>query len=213
MLSHDYWREASIRSLQNPYGTPRPTDSQSPKTPQQQKEIPKTLKSSRITKSKRYRCDPDCLVQPPNSWIAPKSIGEGASGLFGGWPESPQNVSFSRATPRLHRCKSGVAHEQETFSGLPGHPQKRPLASSPIDLGGNPAIRRLYQAIGVATLLKVHAGSWLCCAVFMFGLRLQSPHTGVSTPLRPEIPKKSQKGVSGPPCPECQKSVEKVSED
>ena len=81
------------------------------------------------------RCDPECLVQPPNSWSAPKSIGEGASSLFGGRPGSPENVSCSRATPRLHRCKSGVAPEQETFSGLPGQPPKRPLAPSPIDLG------------------------------------------------------------------------------
>ena len=80
-------------------------------------------------------CDPDCLVQPPNSRIAPNSIGEGASSLFGEWPGSPGNVSCSRATPRLHRCKSGVALEQETFSGLPGHPPKRLLAPSPIDLG------------------------------------------------------------------------------
>ena len=72
-------------------------------------------------------CDPDCLVQPPNSRIAPKSIGDGASSLFGGWPGSPEKVSCSRATPDLHRW--------ETFSGLPGHPPKRLLAPSPIDLG------------------------------------------------------------------------------
>ena len=83
-----------------------------------------------------YPCDPDCLVQPPNSRIPPKSIGEGASSPFGVWPGSPENVSCSRATPRLHRCKSGVALEQETFSGLPGHTPERPLAPSPIDLGG-----------------------------------------------------------------------------
>ena len=96
-------------------------------------------------------CDPDCLVQPPNSRIAPKSIGEGASSLFGGWPGSPENVSCSRATPRLHRCKSGVALEKETFSGLPGHPPKRLLAPSPIEFRGNPGIRGLYQAVRVAT--------------------------------------------------------------
>ena len=66
-------------------------------------------------------CDPDCLVQPPNSRTAPKSIGEGASSLFGRWPGSPENVSCSRATPDLHRCNLGVALEQETFSGLPDH--------------------------------------------------------------------------------------------
>ena len=80
-------------------------------------------------------CDPDCLVQPPISWIAPKSIGEGASSLLGGWFGSPENVSCSRATPDLHRCDLGVALEQETFSGLPNHPPKRLLAPSPIDLG------------------------------------------------------------------------------
>ena len=39
-----------------------------------------------------YVCDTDCLVQPPNSRIAPRAIGEGASSLFGGWPGSPENV-------------------------------------------------------------------------------------------------------------------------
>ena len=48
--------------------------------------------------------------------------------------ESP-NVSCFRATPRLHRCKSEVALQQETFPGLP-HPPTRPLAPSPINLAG-----------------------------------------------------------------------------
>ena len=52
-----------------------------------------------------------------------KSIGEGASSLVGGWP-SPENVSCSRATLRLHRCKSGVALEQETLLGTRTIPQK-----------------------------------------------------------------------------------------
>ena len=64
-------------------------------------------------------------------------MGEGASSLFGGWFGSPENVCCSRATPWLHRCKSG-ALEQETFSGLPGHLPKRLLAPSPIDLGAVP---------------------------------------------------------------------------
>ena len=80
-------------------------------------------------------CDPDCLVQPPNSQMAPKSIGEGASSLFGGRPGSLENGSSSRATPELHRCNLEVALEQETFSRLPGLHPKRPLAPSPIDLG------------------------------------------------------------------------------
>ena len=88
----------------------------------------------------------------PNSWIFPKSIGEGASSLLGGQPGSPENVSCSRATPRLHRCKSGVALEQETFSGLPGHPPKRLLRSFSCRFRGNPGIRGLCQAIGVANL-------------------------------------------------------------
>ena len=62
---------------------------------------------------------------------------------MGGWPGSPENVSCSRATPKLHRCKSGVALEQETFSELPGHPPKRLLAPSPIDLGTIRAIRAI----------------------------------------------------------------------
>ena len=40
-------------------------------------------------------------------------------------------------------------------------------------------------------------------------LRLQSPYTGVSTSPSPETPKKSQKGLPGPPGLERQKSVEK----
>ena len=37
-----------------------------------------------------------------------KSTREGASSLFGPGPERPKIVSCSRATPRLHRCKSGL---------------------------------------------------------------------------------------------------------
>ena len=48
------------------------------------------------------------LVQPLNSRIAPKSVGEGASSRFGGWPGSPDNVSCSRATPRLHGASLGL---------------------------------------------------------------------------------------------------------
>ena len=64
-------------------------------------------------------------MQPPNSWMAPKSIGEGASSLFGGWPGSPENVSCSTANPDSHRCNLGVALEQEIFWGFLGHPPKR----------------------------------------------------------------------------------------
>ena len=81
-------------------------------------------------------CDPAGLVQCPNSWIPPKSVGEGASSLFGGWPGSLEIVSCTGATPRLHRCKSGVAPVQEIFSRLSGPPPKRLLAPSPTDLGG-----------------------------------------------------------------------------
>ena len=81
-------------------------------------------------------CDPVGLVQCPNSWIPPKSVGEGARSLFGGWPGSLENVSCSSATPDLHRCNLGVAPVQETFSRLSGHPPKRLLAPSPTDLGG-----------------------------------------------------------------------------
>ena len=73
-------------------------------------------------------CDPDGLAHRPISGCAPKSIGEGASSLFGGRPESLEDVSCSGTTPRLHRCKSGVALEQETCSGLAGLPAKRLLA-------------------------------------------------------------------------------------
>ena len=46
-----------------------------------------------------YGCDPDCLVQCPNSWIPPKSVGEGASSLFGGWPGSLENVCNPKVAP------------------------------------------------------------------------------------------------------------------
>ena len=77
----------------------------------------------------------DCLAQHPKSRIALKSIGEGASSLFGGRPGSPEHVLCSRATPHLHRWNLGVAPEQEAFSGLLGLPPKGLLASSPIDSG------------------------------------------------------------------------------
>ena len=54
--------------------------------------------------------------------------------------------------PDLHQCNLGVALEQKTFSGLLGHPPKRLLAPSPIDLGAIREFGGLYQAIGVATL-------------------------------------------------------------
>ena len=87
-----------------------------------------------------YICDPDCLVQPSNSRNVSKPIGEGASSLCGGRPCSPEDVSWqdscSRPTPRLHWCKSGVALEQQTFSGLLGLPQERLLAPSPLSIQG-----------------------------------------------------------------------------
>ena len=49
------------------------------------------------------------------------------SSLFGGRPGSPENVSCSRATPRLQQCKSGVALEQEDISGFRAFPQKTTL--------------------------------------------------------------------------------------
>ena len=77
-----------------------------------------------------------------------KSIREGARSLFGRGPERPQNISCFRATPRLHRCKSGFALEQETFLGLAGPCLKRLLAPSLIDFWESPGIWALYQAIG-----------------------------------------------------------------
>ena len=56
----------------------------------------------------------------------------------------------SRTTSRLHRCKSGVALEQETFSRLPGLPPKGLLAPSPVKLGEVQEFQGLCQAIRVA---------------------------------------------------------------
>ena len=52
--------------------------------------------------------------------------------------------------------------------------------------------------------------TWAAALKSTLGLRWEPPYTGVSTPPSPEIPKKSQNGLPGPPRPECQKSVEKV---
>ena len=62
-----------------------------------------------------------------------KSIGEGASSLFWGWPGSPENVSCSRATPDLHRCNLGVALKRHFRDSRPS--PKRLLSPSPIHLG------------------------------------------------------------------------------
>ena len=132
----------------------------------------RTLSSTPVVQSYlawKKVCDPDCLVQPPNSWIRPKSIGEGARSLFGGWPGSPENVSCSRATP----CKSGVALEQETFSGLPGHPPKRLLAPSPIDLGRiqefGGCIRQSVFGEFFDTFLRLRAGRPEKTSLELFG--------------------------------------------
>ena len=58
---------------------------------------------------------------------------------------SPENVSCCRASPRLHQCKSGVALEQETFSGLPGHLPERLLANSGVVPGDQGRNSRLWH--------------------------------------------------------------------
>ena len=85
--------------------------------------------------------DPDCLVQGPNSWISLKLISEGARSLFGRRPESPKNVSCSRANARLHRCNLAVAVEQETSFGLSGLPPKGLLVDFRGILGIGPGCR------------------------------------------------------------------------
>ena len=80
-----------------------------------------------------FVCNPDCLVQSRHSKNLPESRSEGASSLLGRGRESLKNVCCSRATSRLHRCKSGVALEQDTFSRLSGPLPKRLLAPSLLD--------------------------------------------------------------------------------
>ena len=80
-----------------------------------------------------------------------------------------------------------------------GRPLSRPISHP--NTGGSPQPPRFKPLGGLNRTIVV-----LKCPK----LRLQSPYTGASTPPNPEIPKKSQKGVPGPPRPECQKSVEKV---
>ena len=58
-----------------------------------------------------------------------KPIREGASSLFRQGAESPQNVSYSWATPRLH-MQVWVALDQETFVCLSSPRPKRLLAPS-----------------------------------------------------------------------------------
>ena len=55
--------------------------------------------------------------------------------FLGDVPGVPKMSLALEQTPDLHRCNLGVALEQETFLGLPGHPPKRLLAPSPTDLG------------------------------------------------------------------------------
>ena len=88
-------------------------------------------------------CNPDCLVQPLNSWSAPKSTGEGASSLFGGRPGSPENVSCFGATPRLHRCNLWVAErkKQQNNVKLVGH-------DSSADILGEESRRRAEYGFG-----------------------------------------------------------------
>ena len=106
-----------------------------PRGPGHPSKIPGTSQSPPFEAQGRLETLTAWLVQTPTSRISPKSIGEGASSLFGEWPRNRENVSCSSATPDLHRCNLGVALEQETFSGLPSPPPKRLLARSPIDLG------------------------------------------------------------------------------
>ena len=113
--------------------------------------------------SEAHTCDPDCLVQPPNTRMALKLIGEGASSLFGGRPGSLENVSCSRATPDLHRCNLEVALEQETFSRLPGLHPKRPLAPSPINLGEVQEFRCCTRVSGSQTHTHIRTLESVTC--------------------------------------------------
>ena len=78
---------------------------------------------------------------PPNSRIAPKPIGEGASSLFGEWPGSPENVSCSRATPDLHRCNLFACSRARDIFGTPGPFPKKTTCSFSYRFRGNPGIR------------------------------------------------------------------------
>ena len=70
------------------------------------------------------------------------------------------SLALGRATPDLHRCNLGVALEQETFSGLPGHPPKRLLAPSPIGLVGVQEFGGCARQSGPQPLCSKN----LCCA-------------------------------------------------
>ena len=114
----------------------------------QKRERPTPKTGTRVPKNRTRVATLIAWYIPPNSWMAPKSIGEGASSLFGGRPGSLENASCSRATPDLHRCNLEVALEQETFSRLPGLHPKRPLAPSPIDLGEVQEFRHCTRVSG-----------------------------------------------------------------
>ena len=90
-------------------------------------------------------CDPDCLVQTPNSRIAPQSIGEGASSLFGGWPG---------CNPRLAPVQPWGCSRARDIFGTPWRSPKKTTCSFSYRFRGNPGIRGLYQAVRVARLLS-----------------------------------------------------------
>ena len=82
-----------------------PRDSCAPKSPSL---VLRRANSSGSARCKQFRST-NRLGSPIELPDFPeKSIREGASNLFGRGPESPKIVSCSRATPRLHRCKSGL---------------------------------------------------------------------------------------------------------
>ena len=81
-------------------------------------------------KSQIFRRLTPCLAIPIAWYKAPipvfprKSIREGASGLFGRWPESPKNASCSKATGSL-----GCSRARDNFGTLRPSPEKTTCSS------------------------------------------------------------------------------------
>ena len=96
----------------------------------------------------------DCLVQPPISQSASRSIGEGASSLFGEEGSGVPKMSLALEQPR--RCTGaslGYCRPRDIFR-TPWPSSKTTTCSCSFShrFRGAPGIRGLHQAIRVASL-------------------------------------------------------------
>ena len=112
---------------------------------------------SKTTEKGALRCDPNCLVQPPTSWIAPKSIGEGVSSLFGGWPGSHENIS---SNPKVAPVQVWGCSRARDIFGTPGPSSKKTTCSFSYRFRGNPGSRGCTRQSGSQALRKLGVPPW-----------------------------------------------------